>query len=420
VTERQVGRPAPRRPPDGGTNLGDRVRAARRAMGLSAEEVAARCRAAGVLTMSRGTLAKIESGVRGNVTVDEAIGLASALGMSLTDLVQPPRGNDDQLSDTRRLLRGILTAIARREDPSAAELDLIADIIDADEASPAILKREFAKTISEELSELPETLRETVLVGLGILPRSTPQQEPDSMTGRLQSLSHSRHRSLRTSQRYYNTGTATLVERLEGRLRVNLERRAQAIPEPYQGIYMDRLVSTTILCGRTPTERITERWVRATRDGVDSFVVRAHSDEHSEVLIEPHLNCRQVETRTVRRIDGQAVVLGTFAFARPLELGESYFFSTRVLYKNAKTESFYSSVQVTTEGIAELVMRVQFDPADIPRTCWFNDHGVDVDALVEPDPGSPKLVEVSSLGFVEVRSEFCRPGDRFSLAWTWK
>lgn len=67
-----------------------RIRSIRRARGWSVREVADRCAAAGVQSLSRSTLAKIESGVRDFVTVEEAGALAAALGVTPADLLSSP------------------------------------------------------------------------------------------------------------------------------------------------------------------------------------------------------------------------------------------------------------------------------------------------------------------------------------------
>jgi transcriptional regulator with XRE-family HTH domain/tetratricopeptide (TPR) repeat protein len=65
-----------------------RLRDLRRQQGMSARELAERCAEAGVPSLTRSTIAKIESGVREFVTVDELSGLAQALGLSPEELLQ--------------------------------------------------------------------------------------------------------------------------------------------------------------------------------------------------------------------------------------------------------------------------------------------------------------------------------------------
>ena len=81
-------RPAPSgEPPQVTAEVATRVKALRRQLRLSAREVAERCAAAGAPSLTRSTIAKIESGVRQSVTVDELAALAQALGVPAHDLL---------------------------------------------------------------------------------------------------------------------------------------------------------------------------------------------------------------------------------------------------------------------------------------------------------------------------------------------
>jgi transcriptional regulator with XRE-family HTH domain len=66
-----------------------RLRELRHRQQMSARELAVRCTAIGVPSLSRSTIAKIESGVRSFVTVEEAAALAMALGVTPADLLRP-------------------------------------------------------------------------------------------------------------------------------------------------------------------------------------------------------------------------------------------------------------------------------------------------------------------------------------------
>ncbi len=69
----------------------ERLRELRKEQGMSAQQLAERCAAAGVPTLTRGTIAKIESRVRGFITLDEMAALAAALGVSPHELLEPDR-----------------------------------------------------------------------------------------------------------------------------------------------------------------------------------------------------------------------------------------------------------------------------------------------------------------------------------------
>ena len=64
--------------------IGKQVSRLRNQIGLSQEQLSARCQRAG-LDISRGTLAKIEAGVR-CVSDQEALLLSQAFGVSVSDL----------------------------------------------------------------------------------------------------------------------------------------------------------------------------------------------------------------------------------------------------------------------------------------------------------------------------------------------
>ncbi|WP_255724451.1 helix-turn-helix domain-containing protein, partial [Frankia sp. Cj3] len=69
--------------------VAQRVRDLRLALGWSAQRLANRCRELDSQTsLTRSAIAKIESEIRGSITIDEVLVLADALGVSLTDLVE--------------------------------------------------------------------------------------------------------------------------------------------------------------------------------------------------------------------------------------------------------------------------------------------------------------------------------------------
>jgi transcriptional regulator with XRE-family HTH domain len=61
--------------------VGEAVRRLRRERDWSAQRLADECAQLGALSLTRGTIAKIESGVRKTVTTDELVDLAKAFGV---------------------------------------------------------------------------------------------------------------------------------------------------------------------------------------------------------------------------------------------------------------------------------------------------------------------------------------------------
>src|SRR3954447_1215374 len=91
--------------------VAERVRHLRRQRGWSAQQLAEACADAGMKTLSRGTIAKIESGVRKSVSAAEVQTLAKVLGVTPTELLAPEReyaGRRTSLSESLRPLVDIL------------------------------------------------------------------------------------------------------------------------------------------------------------------------------------------------------------------------------------------------------------------------------------------------------------------------
>ena len=108
--------------------VAQRVRELRRQQGISASQLAELCKETAP-TLTRSMIAKIESGVRLSITIDELVALASALGVSAEYLLAPGRpasrtggrrqGAPERMADALRLEGN------RREEFISAALDLV-------------------------------------------------------------------------------------------------------------------------------------------------------------------------------------------------------------------------------------------------------------------------------------------------------
>jgi transcriptional regulator with XRE-family HTH domain len=83
------------------SGVGHRVQLLRRRRGWSARRLAEECARIGTPSLTRGTLAKIESGVRKSVTTEELVALARALGVTPSNLL-PPEVTADAPVDPRQ------------------------------------------------------------------------------------------------------------------------------------------------------------------------------------------------------------------------------------------------------------------------------------------------------------------------------
>jgi transcriptional regulator with XRE-family HTH domain len=64
---------------------GEALRSLRRYHGWSAQRLADECARAGVPSLTRGTIAKIECGARQDITLDEAATLSGVFGITIDD-----------------------------------------------------------------------------------------------------------------------------------------------------------------------------------------------------------------------------------------------------------------------------------------------------------------------------------------------
>jgi transcriptional regulator with XRE-family HTH domain len=90
--------------------VGDRVRQLRTQVGWSAQQLADACASAGHPSLTRSTIAKIESGVRQSVTQEELAILAEALNSELADLM--PQETEIQMRRGRQTIVRATTATA--------------------------------------------------------------------------------------------------------------------------------------------------------------------------------------------------------------------------------------------------------------------------------------------------------------------
>jgi hypothetical protein len=194
-------------------------------------------------------------------------------------------------------------------------------------------------------------------------------------------------------------------------------------PSGYQPVTFDRMIVTHHLRGQVVVESVSERWITAEEDGLSRYVVRAYArndpPKRPNLEIQPLLNCRLGPVRRVEFGDGTEAQLAEMLFPKTLRRGEKLFFATRVIAEEpGPTHS--REVQVTTHGVKNLIMRVQFDHSiPLPKRAWYFAEIPDLDRLIPPEDGDTRYVENSEVGFVE--REFGRgvATAKYGLAWQW-
>jgi hypothetical protein len=224
-----------------------------------------------------------------------------------------------------------------------------------------------------------------------------------------------------------------VVNEIERRNAAGWDSHAGSIPVPgdpeYQPFVVDRLDVTYFVDKRRICyENITQRSVTVDftdaegLESIDHYNVRARythqdgSDDAHDTQILPMLNC--TSGKTVISPDGW---VGTaMHFPRPLADGQSIFFASRVLYATDTPTEPFVYIQVTSLGVMDLTMRVQFDAGRAPSRYWVYGGRRDPDTGVAPEAdeqdrfGSP-----NEAGYVEYRAEDCPPGWFFAIGWVW-
>ncbi len=108
--------------------VAQRVRQLRRRQGMSASHLAELCEETAP-TLTRSTIAKIESGIRSGITIDELVALAAALGVSTEELLAPgrsaSRAGEHRQGAPQRMADALGLEGYRREEFISAALDLV-------------------------------------------------------------------------------------------------------------------------------------------------------------------------------------------------------------------------------------------------------------------------------------------------------
>jgi len=179
---------------------------------------------------------------------------------------------------------------------------------------------------------------------------------------------------------------------------------------------------------RVCTETITQRWITADLkeskgiDSIDHYKVRAKyseplaGEERTNTEISPLLNCHAGAT-TIQP-DGWLTTL--MYFPEPLADGDSVFFATRVRHITSRPVEPAAFIQVTSLGILELIMRVQFHPSTVPSLCWvYGGTSVSEGVQTPRDLDQDRVRKPNHLGYVEYRDTNCPPGWFYTIGWKW-
>jgi hypothetical protein len=187
--------------------------------------------------------------------------------------------------------------------------------------------------------------------------------------------------------------------------------------EGAQPVFVERMVVTVVMRGRTAFRRITERDVVARKDGVDGYVVHAligWSGNLADIPVRALWNCRLVAS------PGNPG-LAKLRFRRTLRVNEAYSFVSEAIDGHLDEERRWINVQVDHHGVARagLTIRVNFEEDCLPEACWWYAEQLEVERLCRPPTGSTRLLDVGD-GFVQHTFEgCCHPREEYGIALCW-
>lgn len=298
--------------------------------------------------------------------------------------------------------------------------------------------------VRDQIEELPNSLdRDAALVALNIMPEVTGA----SPTARFENLGRC-HQSKSVSSRPAIVHASTFARHwrrscydLAARMLTEIARRNEAGWDEYEKVFQMRMgvdlqpfvverleVSYFIDQHHVCTETITQRWLRADltyaehASFIDHYKVRARyldpqtGQKLPSTEILPYLNCRAGPTEV--RQDGWLTT--PMYFSEPVPHNGTVFFATRVKHRTTMPVDPAAFIQVTSLGIMELIMRVQFEPSVTPGSCWIYGGPSAAEGEHEPEEAkSARLRTPNALGYVEYHTENCPPGWYYTIGWKW-
>lgn len=179
---------------------------------------------------------------------------------------------------------------------------------------------------------------------------------------------------------------------------------------------------------RVCTEATTQRWISADLsdvtgvDHIDHYKVRAkyslagNADGRVDTKISALLNCAEGPTT----VSEEGLHTTSMLFPRALRQGDELFFASRVDHLTSTPMDPLVFIEVTSLGLIELIMRVQFSPGAAPSSCWAYGGRDDPNEGVVPVPEDrDRILTPTQLGYVEYTAKNCPPGWFFAIGWEW-
>lgn len=169
--------------------------------------------------------------------------------------------------------------------------------------------------------------------------------------------------------------------------------------------------------GRVGVQSTSYRWLKA-HDPVSYYdaVGWYYNEPNAPVEIVPLANCEVNAPIRDLPAGGRTARL---SFARTLSSGDEYFFAYTTMFNSSQPCRPTILYEVRGRRMDNLVVRSQFDRAEMPGLCWYFDVEAQSEGWQEPDSDGAQVLEVAPNGYVEHMFRECRRGRKYGLRWLW-
>jgi hypothetical protein len=246
-------------------------------------------------------------------------------------------------------------------------------------------------------------------------------------------------------RRWWGDGVRRLGERVDERLDY-LHDHPQAwqeyfpnIAEPRfrkpskgaQPIFVELFITTVFMKGRNVHRRVTERVITAQEDGVAYYTARALPESTNEMAGIPVRAIWGCRAERLPSSTGKPL-LTRLHFPAPLQRGERHYFSSEAMAGDVDLpERQAINVEVDHFGIAPgkrvydavpisgLTIRVKFDEADQPESCWWYADVTERERYEPPEPGDDRWLTINQCMVEHTFAEPCQPLANYGISFSW-
>jgi hypothetical protein len=262
-----------------------------------------------------------------------------------------------------------------------------------------------------------------------LAPDVSDGQEFPSIKARLQVRARAgafgRTFDLGEAQTSWETGVrrlAKLVEQNQDDLHLIGKWASHGSPSGYQPLRVLNLTVTYFLTGQVVTDVVTERRVVATEDDVNRYIVRDYVQgaPNAHIEVRPLLNCQAGTHTPVDLGPGFVAVKAEMLLPRTYRKGTGCNFATQVKRTGVAEATTWQEIQVTSHGIEQLTMRVQFDLSTaLPARCWYFAAMPDLGRLDPPGAEEGRDLEISDYGYTEKLFGQGDAAAKYGIVWRW-